>query len=70
MVRCGMTPAQALRAATINGADALGLAGEVGELTVGRRADIIAVEGDPLLDVTRLQSVAFVMKDGVVYKSP
>jgi len=70
MVRYGMTPAQALRAATINGADALGLAGELGEIAPGQRADVIAVEGDPLSDVTRLERVDFVMKDGVVYKEP
>lgn len=70
MVRYGMTSAQALHAATINGADALGLAGEIGEIAVGQRADVIAVEGDPLSDVTRLENVEFVMKDGWVYKEP
>ena len=69
MVRFGMTPAEALRAATYNAADALGQSGKFGALTVGASADIIAVDGSPLDDVTLLENVAFVMKEGVVYKS-
>ena len=69
MVRFGMTAAEALRAATYNAADALGQAGKFGALTVGASADIIAVDGNPLDDVTLLENVSFVMKEGVVYKS-
>lgn len=68
MVQHGMTPAAAIEAATVNAADLLGLAEEVGTLEPGRRADIIAVDGDPLSDVTVLKDVDFVMRDGRVYK--
>jgi imidazolonepropionase-like amidohydrolase len=68
MVRYGMTPAAAIQAATVNAADLLGLADQVGTLEPGKRADLIAVSGDPLADVTVLKRVGFVMKDGVVYK--
>jgi imidazolonepropionase-like amidohydrolase len=68
MVKNGMTPAQALEAATVNAADLLGLSAEVGTLEPGKRADLIAVDGDPLADVTVLKRVPFVMKDGVVFK--
>lgn len=69
MVKWGMTPMQAIQAATANAADALGRSGDVGAIAVGRYGDLIAVAGDPLTDVTRLQSVAFVMKGGDVVKS-
>ena len=69
MVRFGMTAAEALRAATYNAADSLGQSGKFGALTVGASADIIAVDGNPLDDVTLLENVPFVMKEGVVYKS-
>ncbi len=68
MVRNGMTPATAIEAATVNAADLLGLADEVGVLAPGKRADVIAVAGDPLSDVTTLKTVAFVMRDGRIYK--
>jgi imidazolonepropionase-like amidohydrolase len=68
MVKYGMTPAQALAAATVNAADLLGVSAEVGTLEPGKRADLIAVDGDPLGDVTVLRRVPFVMKDGVVFK--
>jgi imidazolonepropionase-like amidohydrolase len=70
MVHWGMTPMQAIQAATANAADALGRPGDVGAIAVGRYGDLIAVAGDPLADVTRLQSVAFVMKGGDIVKSP
>jgi imidazolonepropionase-like amidohydrolase len=68
MVKHGMTPAQALEAATVNAADLLGLSADVGTLEPGKRADLIAVDGDPLADVTVLKRVPFVMKDGAVFK--
>ena len=68
MVRFGMTPAQAIRTATQNSADLIGRSKDVGTIEVGKFADIIAVTGDPLQDVTVLQDVGFVMKGGVVYK--
>jgi imidazolonepropionase-like amidohydrolase len=64
MVKFGMTPSQALVAATVNAADLLGLSAEVGTLEPGKRADLIAVSGDPLADITVLKRVSFVMKDG------
>lgn len=69
MVRFGMTSAEALRAATLNAADALGQEGKIGVIAPGASADIIAVSGNPLEDVSLLESVAFVMKQGRVYKS-
>jgi imidazolonepropionase-like amidohydrolase len=68
MVAWGMTPLEAIRAATRNAADALGRTGDVGAIEIGRYGDLIGVAGDPLADVTKLQDVAFVMKGGVVYK--
>jgi imidazolonepropionase-like amidohydrolase len=70
MVKWGMTPMQAIQAATVNAAQALGRTTDVGAIAVGRYGDLIAVVGDPLADITRLQSVAFVMKGGDVVKSP
>jgi imidazolonepropionase-like amidohydrolase len=67
-VELGMTPADALRTATTVDAELLGLAAEVGTLEAGKRADVIAVPGDPLRDITTVQRVFFVMKDGHVYR--
>ncbi len=69
LVRRGMTPAAALRTATINSAKLLRV-DDRGRIAEGLLADLIAVAGDPLEDVSVLQQVAFVMKGGVVYKSP
>jgi imidazolonepropionase-like amidohydrolase len=69
MVKWGMTPLQAIQAATVNAAEALGRPGDVGAIAVGRFGDMIAVAGDPLTDVATLQNVAFVMKGGEVFKS-
>jgi imidazolonepropionase-like amidohydrolase len=64
-----MTPMQALQAATINGADALGLKSETGAIASGLSADIIAVKADPLADVRALEHVQFVMRAGEIYKA-
>ncbi|MCW3837133.1 amidohydrolase family protein [Sphingomonas canadensis] len=69
MVKAGMKPADAIAAATVNAADALGRKGELGSIEPGKWADIIAVSGDPLSDVTRLESVEFVMRRGAVHKA-
>lgn len=68
MVQYGMTPAEAIRAATISGAQLLKMQTEVGSVEPGKLADIVAVAGDPLTDISTLEHVDFVMKDGVVYK--
>jgi imidazolonepropionase-like amidohydrolase len=67
--KLGMTPLQAIQTATINDAELLGWSDKVGTLEPGKWADIIAVEGDPLKDVTVLQNVKFVMKGGDVVKN-
>ena len=69
MVRWGLTPMGAIQAATTNAAALLGWEDRVGAVVPGRYADIIAVDGDPLRDITELERVTFVMKGGVVYKS-
>jgi len=68
-VRFGMTPAQAIMSATSLTAELLGWEDNVGEIAPGKYADIIAVDGDPLDDISELEDVDFVMKGGVVYKS-
>jgi imidazolonepropionase-like amidohydrolase len=70
MVKYGMTPLAVLQADMINGAKLLGWGGQIGELRSGYYADIIAVPGSPLEDITVLERVAFVMKGGVIEKSP
>ena len=69
MVRFGMTSAEALRAATMNAADALGQKGNIGVIAPQASADIIAVDGNPLADISLLENVSFVMKMGEVFKS-
>jgi len=68
MVKYGMTNAQALRSATVSAAELLGMQDEIGSIEPGRFADIVAVPRDPLSDITALEHVDFVMKDGLVYK--
>jgi imidazolonepropionase-like amidohydrolase len=68
LLELGLTPAQVIRMATVNAADLLGWSDRVGTLTPGRYADLIAVDGDPLTDVTELERVRFVMKGGAVVK--
>jgi len=69
MVKYGMTPMQAIQAATSNAADLLGHADELGSIKAGKYADLIAVSGDPLKDISLLERVEFVMKNGEVYKA-
>lgn len=69
MVKLGLTPLQAIQAATTNAADLLGWSDRIGVIEPGHFADIIAVSGDPLNDVTELERVRFVMKGGIVVKN-
>jgi imidazolonepropionase-like amidohydrolase len=68
LVRWGLTPMQAIQTATTGAADLLGWSDRVGVIAPGRYADLVAVAGDPLEDITELERVQFVMKGGVVYK--
>jgi imidazolonepropionase-like amidohydrolase len=67
-VKYGMTPMQAIRTATTNAAELLGWSDKMGTIEAGKWADIVAVSGDPLKDITELQRVKFVMKSGAVFK--
>lgn len=69
MVKYGLTPMQAIQAATVNAADLMGWTNKVGSVSAGKLADIIAISGNPLEDVSLLENVQFVMKGGVVYKN-
>jgi imidazolonepropionase-like amidohydrolase len=69
MVQAGMTPIDAITAATASAADLIGDPQDIGSVQAGRYADIVAVAGDPLADVTQLEHVQFVMKGGVVYRA-
>jgi imidazolonepropionase-like amidohydrolase len=69
MTKLGLPPIEAIRAATSNAADLMGWQGKVGSIQVGNYADVIAVSGDPLADVTELERVKFVMKGGIVVKN-
>jgi imidazolonepropionase-like amidohydrolase len=66
MVKYGLTPMQAIRAATLDAARAISRDGDIGSISVGKWADMIAVDGDPTVDVERLRTIAGVMKGGVV----
>lgn len=70
MVDAGMTPMAAIQSATVGAARLLRVDDELGRVETGMVADLIAVEGDPLADITRLQAVTFVMKAGRVYTAP
>jgi len=69
MVKLGMTPVEAIQTATVNAAELLGWAHTVGTLEPGSYADLIAVDGDPLADISQLEHVKFVMKNGEVVKN-
>lgn len=68
MTKLGLTPIEAIRAATIGAADLMGWQGKIGSLEEGKYADLIAVAGDPLSDITELQRLKFVMKGGVIVR--
>lgn len=68
MVKYGMSPLAVLQADLLNGAKLLGWDGQIGALEPGYFADIVAMSGDPLQDISALQNVSFVMKNGVIYK--
>jgi imidazolonepropionase-like amidohydrolase len=70
LVKAGLTPLEAIRAATVDAAKLLGLEDKIGEIKEGKLADIIAVEGNPLQDITTLERAQFVMKNGRVIKLP
>ncbi|MDQ6812234.1 MAG: amidohydrolase family protein, partial [Bacteroidota bacterium] len=68
MTEAGMPPMEAIKAATVNAADLLGITEERGSISKGKMADIIAVTGDPLQDIKVLGTIDFVMKEGKIYK--
>ena len=68
LVQAGLSPIEAIRTATVNAADHLGISGEAGTIAAGRPADIIAVAGDPLRDVAALEQVGFVMRGGRIHR--
>lgn len=70
MVEAGMPPLEALRAATLYGARVMGMEAQIGSIEAGKLADMVAVPGDPSIDIAVMNRVAFVMKDGVVYRRP
>lgn len=61
---------EAIRCATLRSAELLGIEDELGTVEEGKLADLVAVRGDPLQDITRMQTMAFVMKEGVVILAP
>ena len=67
--RSGMTPARAIQAGTLVNAEAMGWQGQIGSITAGKFADLVAVSGDPTADITELQRVKFVMKGGKVIRN-
>lgn len=69
MVRLGMVPMEALASATVNAADLIGDSKDIGSIEPHKFADIVAVSGNLLQDITELERVVFVMKAGVVYKA-
>jgi imidazolonepropionase-like amidohydrolase len=70
MVKFGMTPAQAIRAATVTASELLGMQDSLGTIEPGKLADIVAVPGNPLADISVMERVDFVLKGGVVWRKP
>ena len=68
MIEAGYTPEEAIRTATVVASEHVEMADQIGTISAGKHADIIAVMGDPLKDIGELHDVDFVMKDGTVYK--
>ncbi|GAA3991537.1 amidohydrolase family protein [Mucilaginibacter dorajii] len=67
MVEAGMPPIEAIKAATSSAADLLGMSAKIGSISKGKFADIVAVDGDPLLDIKAMKNVSFIMKEGKIY---
>ncbi|SEO18785.1 amidohydrolase family protein [Mucilaginibacter sp. OK283] len=67
MVEGGMTPMEAIKSATGSAADLLGMSSKIGSIASGKSADIVAVDGDPLLDIKAMKNVSFIMKEGKIY---
>jgi len=67
MVEAGMPPMEAIKAATVNAADLLGIGDQTGSIVKGKFADIIAVDGDPLQNINKMKNVSFIMKQGKIY---
>jgi imidazolonepropionase-like amidohydrolase len=70
MVKYGMTPMQAIQSATVRAAELLNWRDRVGSIEPGKLADIVAVPSDPLTDISALEHIDFVMKDGAIYRRP
>jgi imidazolonepropionase-like amidohydrolase len=70
MVKLGMSPAEALRAATTVSAAILGKSKDLGKLAPGMLADVVAVDGDPTADIAAVRKVGFVMKGGTIFRRP
>jgi imidazolonepropionase-like amidohydrolase len=70
MVKYGMTPMQAIRSATTSAAELLDMKTDLGGIAPGKYADIVAVQGDPLNDISLLEKIDFVMKGGEIFKGP
>lgn len=70
LVRGGMKPLDAIQAATVRASELLGMSDQIGTLEMGKYADVVAVTGEPLVDIQAMESVVFVMKGGVVFKMP
>ena len=70
LVRGGMKPLDAIQAATVRASELLGMSDQIGTLETGKYADVVAVTGDPLVDIQAMEGVVFVMKGGVVFKMP
>jgi imidazolonepropionase-like amidohydrolase len=69
MVEAGMPPMEAIVSATMSAADLLGESEQLGSISAGKSADVVAVKGNPIKDITLLENIGFVMKNGKVYKA-